>query len=225
MTNKQYAPDLTGRVHTFRHVVKDMFYHMGVVLSATSSLDWFARLINNHDVGTLVEELKDTKPCQNGVFFLPYLSGERTPHRNPDARGVIFGLSGSSDKKTLTRAILEGTAFALKDCKDAIESLVSVPRTAKITGGGSRSELWIKIVASALNIELEQLTKNEGASIGAAMLAGMADGVSVEEWNKVERVFSPDPDWSKIYDEAILYFREIYSSLEGLMTVTRRFEQ
>lgn len=225
LTNKQYVPDLTGRVHTFRHVVKDMFYHMGVVLSATFSLDWFARLINNHDVGTLVEELKDTKPCQNGVFFLPYLSGERTPHRNPDARGVIFGLSGSSDKKTLTRAILEGTAFALKDCKDAIESLVSVPRTAKITGGGSRSELWIKIVASALNIELEQLTKNEGASIGAAMLAGMADGVSVEEWNKVERVFSPDPDWSKTYGEAILYFREIYSSLEGLMTVTRRFEQ
>lgn len=224
LTSKRYIPDLTGRVHTFRHVLKDMFYHMGVVLSATFSLDWFSRLINHQDVGTLIDQLQNTEPCQGGVFFLPYLSGERTPHRNPNARGVIFGFSASSDKKTLTRSILEGVAFALRDCKDAIERLVAVPRVAKVTGGGSRSELWAKIVASALNIQLEQLVQNEGASIGAAMLAGMADKAPVERWNQVEKTFIPDPDWSKVYDQAIVYYRKLYSSLEQLMAETRRFE-
>ncbi len=225
LTNKQYIPDLTGRVHTFRHVMKDMFYHMGVVLSATFSLDWLARLVNNEDIGAMIEELKDTRPCPNGIFFLPYLSGERTPHKNPDARGVFFGLSGNSDKKLLARAVLEGVGFALRDCRDAIQDLVPNPRVAKITGGGSRSDLWVSIIASILDMKLERLTKNEGASIGAAMLAGMADGVAVEKWNQLEREFSPNPEWSKIYDEAIVYYRKLYLSLKDLMSSTRKFEQ
>ncbi|AEH50261.1 xylulokinase [Pseudothermotoga thermarum] len=224
LTNKSYVPDLTGRVHTFRHVINDMFYHMGVVLSATFSLDWFARLVNNQDVGSLIEELENTKPCHNGIFFLPYLSGERTPHKNPDARGVFFGLSGNTDRKALTRAILEGVGFALRDCRDAIQDLVSTPKVAKITGGGSRSELWIKIIASILNVKLERLTKNEGASTGAAMLAGMADGAPIEKWNQVESTFLPVEEWTKVYEEGIKYYRELYSSLKELMSTTRKLE-
>ncbi len=224
LTNKEYIPDLTGRVHTFRHVINDMFYHMGVVLSAAFSLDWFARLVDNQDVTALIGELKDTKPCQNGIFFLPYLSGERTPHKNPDARGVFFGLSGNTDRKALTRAVLEGIGFALRDCRDAIRDLVATPQIAKITGGGSKSDLWVTIIASVLNVKLERLTKNEGASIGAAMLAGMADGAPVEGWNQVENTFSPVEEWLKVYEEGIKYYRELYLSLKELMTTTRKFE-
>jgi len=140
VTTKEYKPDFTGRVHTFRHVINDMYYHMGVILSATYSLDWYLNLIGKgKDVESVVQEAEGTLPCENGVFFLPYLSGERTPHRNPDARGVLFGLSGNTAQKTITRAILEGVAFAMNDCKDALSDLDNVPQIARITGGGQRA--------------------------------------------------------------------------------------
>lgn len=111
LTNRQYISDLTGRLHTFRHIVKNVFYHMRVVLSTTFSFDWLSRLIDNHDIGVLIEKLKDTKHYQNVVFFLSYLNGKRTPHRNPGRCGVIFGFSGSSDKKALARSCLGRCSF------------------------------------------------------------------------------------------------------------------
>lgn len=111
LTNRQYISDLTGRVYTFRHVERNAFYNMGIVLSATFSLDWFSKLIDNHDIGMLIEKLKDTKHYQNVVFFLSYLNGERTPHRNPNRCGVIFGFSGSSDKKAVAQSCFGGCSF------------------------------------------------------------------------------------------------------------------
>ncbi len=222
LTNKEYIPDLTGKVHTFRHVINDVFYHMGVILSATFSLDWFSK-ITDKDVEVLIAEIADFKPCKNGVFFLPYLSGERTPHRDPNAKAVIFGLSGLNDRSSITQAVLEGVAFALRDCKDSIEILSSVPTVGKITGGGSRSELWIKIIASALNMELETMNLNEGAVMGAVMLAGISDGADVEKWNTTNKKFIPEREWINVYQNAMKDFRELYKNLKALMSATSKY--
>ncbi|HOA17080.1 MAG TPA: xylulokinase [Fervidobacterium sp.] len=226
VTTKEYKPDFTGRVHTFRHVINDMYYHMGVILSATYSLDWYLNLIGKgKDVESVVQEAEGTLPCENGVFFLPYLSGERTPHRNPDARGVLFGLSGNTAQKTITRAILEGVAFAMNDCKDALSDLDNVPQIARITGGGSKSQLWLKIIASISNLTLQTMQKNEGAAFGAAMLGGMAFKADVEKWNNVQEQINPVEEWTEPYKKGVRYYRTLYTTLKELMSQTREFER
>lgn len=226
ITTKEYKPDLTGRVHTFRHVINDMYYHMGVILSATYSLDWYLNLLGKgKDVESMVQEAENTMPCENGVFFLPYLSGERTPHRNPDARGVLFGLSGNTGQKTITRAVLEGVAFAMNDCKDAIADLDNIPSIARITGGGSRSNLWLKIIASISNLPLQTMEKNEGAAFGAAMLSGMAFKADIEKWNNVQEQINPVEEWIEPYKKGVQYYRKLYITLKELMSQTREFER
>ena len=112
-----------------------------------------------------------------GLTFLPYLAGERTPHADPDARGAFTGLSLRHDRGALVRAVLEGVAFGLRDWLDLVAELGAAPEIGRVSGGGARSELWLQIVASVLELPLERVAVEEGAAYGAALLGGVAGGV------------------------------------------------
>ncbi len=174
----RFAAEPEGRVHVFCHAVPDAWHAMGVMLSAAGSLQWF------HDVaapevpfGELVEAAAAWEPGAEGLTFLPYLAGERTPHADPDARGAFSGLSLRHDRGALTRAVLEGVAFGLRDCLDLVAAVGAAPRSARVSGGGARSPLWLSIVASVLELELELVAVDAGAAFGAALLGGVAGGI------------------------------------------------
>jgi xylulokinase len=154
--------------------------------------------------------------------FLPYLAGERTPHVDPDARGAFVGLSLRHDRAALVRAVLEGVAFGLRDSLDLIAELGVEPSLGRISGGGARSELWLRIVASVLELPLERVAVDEGAAFGAAILGGVAAGVwadihaavaaTVQPRGRIE----PVPEWIEPYRERREYFRALYPALRQL---------
>ena len=174
----RYVADRLGRLHAFCHAVPDTWHVMGVMLSAAGSLGW-ARdtLAPGSEFEPLLADLDRWPPGVEGLTFLPYLAGERTPHADPDARGAFVGLGLRHDRAALIRAVLEGVAFGLRDCLDLIAGL-GVPATAgRVSGGGARSDLWLAIVASVLELPLERVAVAEGAAYGAALLGGVAGGV------------------------------------------------
>ena len=127
-------------------------------------------------------EAERWEPGAEGLTFLPYLSGERTPHADPDARGAFAGLSVRHDRGALVRAVLEGVAYGLRDCLDLLVDVGAAPTVGRVSGGGARSDLWLRIVASVLELPLERTAVDEGAAFGAALLGGVAGGV----WSSVE---------------------------------------
>ena len=216
----EYAHDAAGRVHAFCHAVPGMWQAMGVMLSAAGSLAWFRdRLAPDASFSRLVEEADAWEPGAGGLLFLPYLAGERTPHADPDARGAFVGLELRHDRGALVRAVLEGVAFGLRDCLDVLRSLGVEARTARASGGGARSRLWLRIVASALDVPLELTESEEGSALGAALLGGVAGGVfadvpeAVARCVRVAGVVEPVDGWRDAY--AVLHARygELYPAL------------
>jgi xylulokinase len=215
-----YAHDAVGRVHAFCHAVPGAWQAMGVMLSAAGSLQWFhERLAPDVPFDRLVAEADAWQPGAGGLVFLPYLAGERTPHADPDARGAFVGLELRHDRGALVRAVLEGVAFGLRDCLDLLGSLGVDARTARVSGGGARGDLWLRIVASVLGLPLEVTASEEGSALGAALLGGVAGGVFADVHNAVERcvrvthVVEPDPVWREAYAELHPRFRELYPAL------------
>src|SRR5207248_3913974 len=153
-----------------------------VMLSAAGSLRWLRDAVAP-GVGyqQLVEEAAAWPPGAEGLVFLPYLAGERTPHADPDARAAFTGLSARHDRGALVRSVLEGVAFGLRDCLDLIAELGERPALGRVSGGGARSDLWLQIVASVLELPLERVAVDEGAAFGAAILGGVA----AEVWSDV----------------------------------------
>src|SRR5918998_2917065 len=173
-----FAADAEARVHAFCHAVPGGWHAMGVMLSAAGSLAWLRDVAApGVDFGELVEAAAGWEPGTEGLTFLPYLAGERTPHADPDARGSFTGLSLRHDRGALTRAVLEGVAFGLRDSLELLRQLGLEPETGRASGGGARSEVWLRIVASALGIPVERPAVEEGAAYGAALLGGVAGGV------------------------------------------------
>ena len=173
-----YEHDAAGRVHAFCHAVPGAWQAMGVMLSAAGSLQWFReRLAPDAPYAQLVAEAESWEPGAGGLFFLPYLAGERTPHADPDARGAFVGLELRHDRGALVRAVLEGVAFGLRDCLDLLRSLGVEAGAARVSGGGARGGLWLEILASVLDLPLEICHVQEGAAYGAALLGGVAAGV------------------------------------------------
>ena len=166
------AADPRGTAHTFCHAVPGTWHAMGVMLSAGGALDWFHRSVVP---GVPIEELLAAAaawgPGCEGLQFAPYLSGERTPHADPDARGAFVGLTLRHDTGALTRAVLEGVAYGLRDSLELLRGLGLRPSVGRMGGGGSRSELWRRIVASTLDLPLEVTAADDAAALGAAMLA------------------------------------------------------
>jgi xylulokinase len=218
-----FAADPQARVHTFCHAVPGAWHAMGVMLSAAGSLQWLRDVAApGEDFAALVSEAERWEPGAEGLTFLPYLAGERTPHADPDARGAFSGLSVRHDRGALVRAVLEGVAFGLRDSLDLVSGMGAAPGIGRVSGGGARSDLWLKIVASVLELPLERTAADEGAAFGAALLGGVAGGVwsdvheAVEATVRTTGVVEPVADWVEPYREARERFRALYPALRSV---------
>jgi len=218
-----FACDPRARVHAFCHAVPDAWHAMGVMLSAAGSLRWLRDAVSpGGDTGTLVSEALAWEPGAEGLTFLPYLAGERTPHADPGARGAFVGLSLRHDRGALVRAVLEGVAFGLRDGYDLVVELSGPAAVGRVSGGGARSRLWLEILASVLELPLQRTAADEGASFGAALLGGVAAGVwgdvheAVSACVRPGEVVEPVEAWIEPYREARERFRALYPALRGL---------
>ncbi len=219
----EFAADPQARVHAFCHAVPEAWHAMGVMLSAAGSLTWLRNVTEPQaPFDALLKEAEQWPPGTEGLIFLPYLAGERTPHADPDARGSFTGLSIRHDRGALVRAVLEGVALGLRDSLDLIAELGEPPELGRISGGGARSEEWTRIIASTLDLPLERVAVDEGAAFGAAILGGVAAGV----WPDVHRAVAatvkprdridPKPEWVETYAEQREQYRGLYPALRAL---------
>ena len=218
-----YSPDPEGRAHVFCHAAPGAWHAMGVMLSAAGSLQWFRNALAPHaGYEELDADAARWAPGAEGVTFLPYLAGERTPHADPGARAALTGLSLRHDRGALVRAVLEGVAYGLRDSLELLRNLGCATDVGRVSGGGARSGLWLRIVASVLGLPLQRTVVEEGAAYGAALLAGVAAGEfsSVDEavarCVRVLDEIEPDPEWQRIYEEGYERFRALYPALRPL---------
>jgi xylulokinase len=212
--------DPRGRVHAFCHAVPGRWHMMSVMLSAAGSLRWFRDAIAP---GTGYDELlagvEDVPAGSEDLWFLPYLTGERSPHPDPLARGAFVGLTVTHDRSHLTRAVLEGVAYGLRDGLDLMLAAgMPAPAQIRISGGGTASPLWRQILADVLGTELATVSTTEGASYGAAVLAAVASGwfPTVDDATArlvtVTPAASPGPD-AEQYAEGLARYRALYPAL------------
>ena len=191
---------------------------MGVMLSAAGSLRWLHDLLGA-GYETLLDAAGVWPPGAEGLLFAPYLAGERTPYPDPDVRGAFTGLDLRHDRGALTRAVLEGVSFGLRDSLELLRELGVDPVAGRVSGGGARSDLWLQIVASVLGLPLERTAVEEGSAFGAALLGGVAAGVfsSAEEavaaCVRVRETVEPDPAWAASYEEGYARYRTLYPRL------------
>jgi xylulokinase len=218
-----YSHDPQARVHAFCHAVPETWHAMGVMLSAAGSLRWLRdAAAPGEDFGGLVAAAAEWEPGTEGLTFLPYLAGERTPHADPDARGAFTGLSLRHDRGALVRAVLEGVAFGLRDSLDLVQELGAGATLGRVSGGGARSEEWLRIVASVLELPLERVAVEEGAAYGAALLGGIAGGMWADAEEAVAACVRPrgtvEPvaEWVEPYREARERYRALYPALRAV---------
>ena len=224
LANDGYRPNPEGGVHTFCHAVPEHWHQMSVILSAASAVDWAARLCGLGTAALFDLVAQQNQPARSEIF-LPYLSGERTPHNDPDAKGVLFGLTQESSPASIGQAVLEGVAFAFRDGMDALLATGAEIHSISVIGGGARSAYWGKVLSSALR---RPLTYRDGGAVGpaygAARLARMgAERASIEEvctQPPVLHVAEPDPHWADHYSHRIGHFRSLYRHLKDLFVET-----
>ena len=218
-----YAAEPMGRVHAFCHAVPGAWHAMGVMLSAAGSLQWLRDVLaRGESFAALTAEAEGWPPGAEGLAFLPYLAGERTPHADPSARGAFVGLSLRHDRGALVRAVLEGVAYGLRDSLELLRALGVEPRAARVSGGGARSGLWLRILASVLDLPLERTAVEEGAAYGAALLGGVAAGAfgnvheAVAATVRVTETIEPMPAWRETYASGYDRYRALYPALRPL---------
>jgi xylulokinase len=222
-----YRPEPAGRLHTFCHAVPGAWHAMGVMLSAAGSLQWLRDLLAPQaSFDELIAEADRWQAGADGLWFLPYLAGERTPHADPQARGAFVGLSVHHDRGALVRAVLEGVAFGLRDSLDLMRELGIDASSARVSGGGSRGDMWLRIVASVLGIPLATTAAEDGSAYGAALLGGVAGGMftdvreAVSRCIRVERTIEPDAVAAERYERLHRRYRELYPALHTLPAFT-----
>jgi len=214
--------DPQGRLHAFCHSVPGMWHLMGVMLSAAGSLRWYRdTLAPGVSFDDVVAPAGAVPPGAEGLFFLPYLTGERTPYPDPLARGAFVGLTVRHTQPHMTRAVLEGVAFGLRDSMELIRSAGPITQV-RVAGGGAKSALWRQILADVMNVELVTVNTTEGAAYGAALLAGVGAGrwASVAEScaatiRPVERT-TPVVANTPVYEQAYGQYRSLYPALKPL---------
>lgn len=212
-----------GRLHAFCHAVPGRWHFMGVMLSAAGSLQWYRdTLAPGVDFELLVSEASNVPPGSEGLLFLPYLTGERTPHPDPLARGAWVGLTVRHCRAHMTRAVLEGVAFGIKDSFTLIQDAgLGTIDQVRISGGGAKSALWRQILADVLGVELVTVNTTEGAAYGAALLAGVGAGAfesvdsACEATIQITGRTSPGDSVQK-YSKAYRSYRELYPALKDV---------
>ncbi len=218
-----YAAEPQARVHVFCHAVPGTWHAMGVMLSAAGSLQWFRdTLAAGVPFDDLDAQAEQRAPGSDGLIFLPYLAGERTPHADPDARGAFIGLSLRHDRASMVRAVMEGVAYGLRDSLELLKALGVRAVDGRASGGGARSRLWLSILASTLGLPVAITSVEEGSAFGAALLGGVAGGVfgdvheAVEACVRVRELVEPQPAWQEAYADGYQRFRALYPALRGL---------
>lgn len=220
-TTNQPLVDPEGRVHAFCHAVPQQWHLMGVMLSAAGSLRWYRdSLAPDSSYDALLAPARAVPPGSEGLIFLPYLTGERTPHADPLARGAFVGLTVRHTQAHLTRAVLEGVAFGLRDSFELIREIGPLQiDQVRISGGGARSAIWRQIIADVLDVDLVTVNTTEGAAYGAALLAGVGAGI----WTSVDAacqsairetgLTSPQADQVARYTHIYPMYRQLYPAL------------
>ncbi len=218
--NASYLPNPASAVHTFCHALPNAWHQMGVILSATDSLNWLS-VISGKGAAELTEQLGTALRKPTGVTFLPYLSGERTPHNDAAIRGSFTGLAHESDLAALTQAVLEGVAFAFRDSLEALRAAGTELTRVTAVGGGSRSHYWLKAIATALQIPVDIPADGDfGAAFGAARLgliaAEKADPLAVCTAPTTVSVIEPSDTLTGAYADAYQRYRALYPAIRGV---------
>ena len=210
-----------GRLHAFCHAVPGRWHFMGVMLSAAGSLQWYRdSLAPELSFDDLTREAEAVPPGGEGLFFLPYLTGERTPYPDPLARGAWVGLTVRHTRAHLTRAVLEGVAFGIKDSFTLIQQAgLGEIRQVRVSGGGAKSPLWRQIMADVLGVELVTVNTTEGAAFGAALLAGVGAGMFADVPAACEAAIqitgrTPVSDATARYQDLYPRYRALYPALK-----------
>ena len=216
--NDGYQPDPATAVHTFCHALPNTGHQMGVILAATDALNWYARLVGG-DVAQLTGELGPLQ-APGKTLFLPYLGGERTPLNSATVRGAFTGLEHATDRQAGTRAVLEGVAYAIRDCRDALAATGTRLQHLLAVGGGSKSDYWLRLIATALDCPVQLPVAGDfGGAFGAARLALMAAtgaGAEIATLPKIARVIEPDATLKDAYDAGAARFRAAQTAIKDL---------
>ena len=231
--------DPSMRVHTFCHSVPSRWYLMGVTLSAGNSLRWFRdslspletqmeRISGIDAYSVLTEEARMAPPGSEGLVFLPYLTGERTPHKDASARGVLFGISPRHNRSHVVRAVMEGITFGMNDSLRIIRELGVKVDEVRMTGGGARSAFWGQMQADVFEASVGTVNATEGPAFGAALMAGVGSGIfgdlkeATDQFVKVTGRIEPNPQNVARYREMYSVFRSLYPELKRSFRRVRR---
>lgn len=232
--------DPAGRLHSFCHAAPGKWHLMAVTLAAGGSLRWFRDTLAADILKETAEKGKDpykliTKeaalvtPGSEGLLFLPYLAGERTPYADPNARGAFIGLSLRHNRRHLARAVLEGITMSIRDCFELGKECGLEAESVYISGGGARSEFWNQMVADLLGREIILPAADEGPAYGAAIIAGSGAGLlgPVEEaaasFRKISTRYNPNPELKSLYDELYTLYKRLYGNLRGFYEESAAF--
>jgi len=218
--NAAYLPKPESAVHAFCHALPNTWHQMGVILSATDALNWHSS-VTGQSAADLTTELGETLKAPSGVTFLPYLSGERTPHNDAVIRGAFIGLEHESSRVVLTQAVLEGVSFAIRDNLEALRSAGTDISRVTAIGGGSRSRYWLASIATALGVPVDLPADGDfGAAFGAARLgliaATGADPVAVCTPPKTAGTIEPVAALSGAYEDSYKRYRALYPAIKSL---------
>jgi xylulokinase len=217
-TTAGFAPNPKAAVHAFCHCVPDTWHQMGVILSAASCLSWLSSVAGASE-GELLKELGGEPHHPSPVLFLPYLSGERTPHNDADIRGAFTGLAHDAARSTLTQSVMEGVAFAMRDCLEALRAAGTSLESIDAIGGGARSRAWLAIIANVLDLPVNRLADSEvSGAMGAALLGRMAaTGESPTRICRPPRrieTLEPRPSLRDAYAETFMRYRKLYPAIK-----------
>lgn len=228
--SKNVTIDPKGRVQSFCHAVPNTWHIMGVTQTAGYSLKWFrdnfcveekrvAELMDIDPYMLMDQEAEKVKPCCEGLFYLPYLMGERAPHLDSDARGVFFGISARHGKQDMLRAVMEGVVYSLTDCMEIIRGMGVETSEVRASGGGGKSRLWRQMQADMFGTGITTVSSSEGPALGVALLAGVGTGVygSVAEACdaaiKLKTRQEPDMEMNRKYMKFYKLYKQLYGSL------------
>ena len=196
---------------------------MGVTLAAGASLAWWRSVLaDGSSYDDLAKLAAEVRPGSEGLVFLPYLFGERSPHLDPQARGAFVGLSARHSKGHLTRAVMEGVVFSLRQSLDIVRELGVPIEEIRAIGGGAKSPVWLQLQADIYGVPVKKMTVDEGPAYGAALLAGVAAGVFTDVADacrsvKVSHVVEPNPQVVHVYEDVYAAYRELYAPLKPWM--------
>ena len=221
LTDDTYHSNTDGAVHSFCHALPNLWHRMSVVLSAASAVDFVSKITGYERPSALYEAVAAAKTPSQGPIFLPYLSGERTPHNDPNAKGAFFGMTHDDSPLTLAQAALEGVAFALADGIDVLKKSAAPINTLSVIGGGAQSAWWGQVISSALDMPLTyRQAGNIGPAFGAARLARLS--LNKDRYKdictppSISHIIEPDPHMTSLYADRKETFRQLYHATKHL---------